>query len=82
MSGGSFDYGFISIISLAERLKERIAEDPNAFNPLVMARITNLQRELERVGEQAKAVEYLYSGDIGVETFNEDWVEAQEKDRT
>lgn len=82
MSGGAFDYGYISIISLAERLKERIAEDPNVFNPLVMARITNLQRELERVGEQAKAVEYLYSGDIGVDSFNQDWVEAQEKDRT
>lgn len=82
MSGGAFDYGYISIISLAERLKERIAEDPNAFNPLVMSRIANLQRELERVSEQAKAVEYLYSGDIGVETFNRDWVEAQERDRT
>jgi hypothetical protein len=82
MSGGAFDYGYISVMSLAERLKERIAEEPQAFNPLVMARIVNLQRELERIGEQAKAVEYLYSGDIGVDSFNEDWVEAQEKGRT
>lgn len=82
MSGGAFDYAWWPIADFAEDLKAKIEENPNEFNPLLMARLTLLQMKAAELAELVKAAELLYSGDYGEDSFNEAWTEAIEKDRT
>ena len=82
MSGGAFDYAYWGIREFSENLERRIAEQPNEFSPLLMARLNLLRMKAAEVSELARQAELLYSGDIGEESFNKAWTEAIEKDRT
>ena len=77
MSGGSFDYRYFQIQQFAEDLQNKIDENDtkneygssNSFNEKTLCLLKQAQRLIEHAGNIAKEVEWLYSGDIGEETF-------------
>ncbi len=77
MSGGSFDYNCFKISRFAEELKNRIDENDHEdeygytsrFNKKTISELTRCQKIIELAGKLAHDIEWLYSGDIGEETF-------------
>ena len=78
MSGGSFDYNCFKISQFAEELKNRIDENDHedeygyytsCFNKKTISELTRCQKIIELAGKLAHDIEWLYSGDIGEETF-------------
>jgi len=78
MSGGSFDYNCFKISQFAEELKNRIDENDHEdeygyytsrFNKKTISELTRCQKIIELAGKLAHDIEWLYSGDIGEETF-------------
>jgi len=75
MSGGSFDYNCFKISQFAEELKNRIDENDNKneyginFSREIIEKLNRCQRIIELAGQLAHDIEWLYSGDIGEETF-------------
>jgi hypothetical protein len=77
MSGGSFDYNCFRISQFAEELKNRIDENDHEdeygyasrFNKETIEKLNQCQRIIELAGQLAHDIEWLYSGDIGEETF-------------
>jgi hypothetical protein len=76
MSGGAFDYNCFRISQFAEELKNRIDENHHEingrayhYNLETITLLNHCQKAIELAGELAHEVEWLYSGDIGEETF-------------
>lgn len=77
MSGGSFDYNCFRIADFAEQLANKISQNtgneedewcPN-YKPETLNKLKDAQKIIELAAKLAKEVEWLYSGDIGEETF-------------
>jgi hypothetical protein len=80
MSGGSFDYAYSRVNTFAEELEQRIidrwkknqwGETPNDYSDAVIDRLREIHIEAKRFAEVMREVEWLYSGDIGEDTFME-----------
>lgn len=77
MSGGAFDYNCFKISQFAEELKNKIDENDvedeygyvNHFNKETIEKLNQCQRIIELAGQLAHDIEWLYSGDIGEDTF-------------
>lgn len=79
MSGGSFNYAYSRVQEFGETLAEKIRNngvpdeygDVSGYPPEVLAVLTTIQAQAEQSAGLMKAVEWLYSGDYGPETFLE-----------
>ena len=81
MSGGHFDYKYSQILALADELKHEIdinddtsideyGDTPgHKFKSDALRNLKIAQRLLSLIGELAKEVEWLYSGDTGEDAF-------------
>jgi len=78
MSGGSFNYAFHHVGQFIEELElkldnaDKIDEFgcyPNYFEPRVLAKLRNIVILARYTAKLMKEVEWLYSGDIGEDTF-------------
>lgn len=75
MSGGSFDYAFGHVDDFAEALERKLneADDPAAWNPgfspEVVAEMRRMVAEARQFAKKMHAVEWLWSGDDGEDTF-------------
>jgi hypothetical protein len=78
MSGGEFDFAYAHFISFAEEVNNKLNQQGledryGCVEPVLPTEIEKEIREVVQltryVGELAKEVEWLYSGDSGNETF-------------
>lgn len=82
MSGGEFDYAYINTIQFAEDLTKKLEAQNSKTNPddiewsthfewspEVRQKMVEIAAYAEYVGLLMKEVEWLYSSDIGEETF-------------
>ena len=78
MSGGSFNYAYIQVAEFAEELDDRLVnankinewdEQPNLFPQATLDKLRQIQLAAAHFSELMRTVEYLYSGDIGDDTF-------------
>jgi hypothetical protein len=69
MSGGSFGYAYSHVGTFAEDLELHMKESPGAWGPEVEARLHQLVADARALSSQMHAAEWLYSGDIGEDTF-------------
>lgn len=77
MSGGHFDYICFRIAELADSLKQEIANnskkdewgDGHNYHKKTISTLKECHKLLEKAHKIAYQVEWLYSGDIGEETF-------------
>ena len=77
MSGGSFDYKCFAISQFAEELQLKIdnnqIEDDYGYAPNftdeTIQTLIDCHKIIERAGKLAKDIEWLYSGDLGEDTF-------------
>ncbi len=69
MSGGSFDYIYSRISMFGEDLSEKLNTTPNEWSPEVTEKLYDIVDIIEYASMLAKEVEWLYSGDIGEESF-------------
>ena len=79
MSGGSFypEYAYCKVRHFAEELEERIDEnlkDTDGYGPAdlseeVLDRMRPYVARLQQMAEVMQAIDYLYSGDHGEESF-------------
>jgi hypothetical protein len=82
MSGGAFDYNCFRISQFAEELKNKIEENDNEingyapyYNQKTIEYLIECQKIIELSGKLAYDIEWLYSGDIGEETFQKRYKE-------
>ncbi len=68
MSGGSFDFAFSRTANFAADLEMRLME-PHQWPPEMAARLARIAADAHRISQEMHAAEWLYSGDIGEETF-------------
>lgn len=78
MSGGHFDYAYGRVQRFSEELEQWLMEERDQLPALMRARVENLIAECRAVAKKMHAVEWFASGDYGIESFNEEWMEAQE----
>jgi hypothetical protein len=79
MSGGSFDYNCYRIQNFAEELKIKIdnnnVTDEDGYkygkSEATLSLLMECHSIIELSGKLAREIEWLYSGDIGEETFAE-----------
>jgi hypothetical protein len=79
MSGGSFNYAYSRVQDFSESLAEKIRNnnvpdeygDVSAYPVEVLAVLSSVQAQTEQIAGLMRAVEWLYSGDYGPETFLE-----------
>jgi len=83
MSGGHFNYAYFRIGELADDLKFEIENNDNpdkdewgdslshGYSKQTVTMLWEAQKTLQRASELARAVEWLYSGDTGEESFKE-----------
>jgi hypothetical protein len=77
MSGGAFDYNCFKISQFAEELKNKIDENDVEneygyafrYSEETIEKLLHCQRVIELAGKLAHEIEWLYSGDIGEDTF-------------
>jgi hypothetical protein len=78
MSGGSFDYAYYKISDFGDSLEAKLlAYDPDDWNtefvksldPSTVALLKQIAKEAQTLGPKARAVEWLFSGDYGEQTF-------------
>lgn len=78
MSGGSFNYAFHQVGQFIEELEVKLDNAdkidefgccPNYFEPRVLAKLRNIATMARYTAKLMKEVEWLYSGDIGEDTF-------------
>ena len=80
MSGGHFNYNCFNVSRFADDLREEIQNnnvkdeygDSNDYSPETITRLSVIQQIIKSAGKLAYAVEWLYSGDYGEETFAEE----------
>ena len=75
MSGGAFDYNCFRISDFADdllfKIKRNFDDDGQNFLPNTISLISTTQQKINTAAKLAKEIEWLYSGDIGEETFSE-----------
>lgn len=78
MSGGSFNYAYSRVAEFSEELDDRInnaskenawGEQPHLFEPATLEKLREIQMKAAQLSQLMRAVEYLYSGDMGEERF-------------
>lgn len=74
MSGGSFDYVYRRVIEFADKLDElikgsQLLGEGYKWSPEVTARLQQILNLAEETAAYMKETEWLFSGDIGEETF-------------
>lgn len=69
MSGGHFDYGCLKISQFAEDLKHELEYNTEKYDEKTLAVLRQCQALIEKAGEVAHDVEWLYSGDTGEDSF-------------
>jgi tRNA G26 N,N-dimethylase Trm1 len=76
MSGGSFDYcysavnEFVGVLEIKLRNNNKKSDGFSYdFGPEIVNELEKVRDECTKVGALMKAVEWLYSGDFGPETF-------------
>jgi hypothetical protein len=78
MSGGAFDYAYAKVRSFADELELKIHknnetdvydEAPYGYRPDTLEALDCIREEALRVSQFMREAEWLYSGDIGEETF-------------
>jgi hypothetical protein len=77
MSGGSFDYKCFLISQFAEELEMKIRNNMeknewgecDGFSPSTIAALKRCHHIIQCAGDMAKEIEWLYSSDIGEDTF-------------
>lgn len=78
MSGGSFDYACYRFDSFADDLKNKIDENKTPdeygyadnYSDDIVNKLKAIERLVRLAGKLAHEVEWMYSGDIGEETFD------------
>lgn len=78
MSGGSFDYNCFRISEFSEELLNKISRNNDKdewgcgynYEPATLNKLTKAAEIIRIAGELAKDIEWMYSGDIGEDTFN------------
>jgi hypothetical protein len=81
MSGGHFDYIEVCIEDVAEQICHLIANNKTKnswgesydFPDDVLERFKRTADSLKKVAQMARRVDYLVSGDDGIESFRERW---------
>jgi hypothetical protein len=68
MSGGSFDYAYSRAQSFAMDLEARL-DDGSEWEPETVRRLRLLVEAVRSAADGMHAAEWLYSGDIGEDTF-------------
>lgn len=68
MSGGSFDYAYMTIDLFAERLGEKL-DNKNFLEPKVLAQLRDIKELAQYMALLMKEVEWFYSGDTTDFTF-------------
>ena len=79
MSGGSFGYAYSRVEIFVEELCERIENNDTKdeygyspdYSPEVISKLSRIADEAAALAKKMKDVEWMYSGDIGEETFLE-----------
>lgn len=79
MSGGHFDYAQYQIEQIADQLRRDIKNNDKendfgykyGFSPLTLSKLCVCADIIEAAAKLANAVDWLYSGDDGEETFAE-----------
>lgn len=88
MSGGSFDYAFMRVnqfandlmIKLDNRKKENeYGEVSHNYSDDVITELTNIKLAAFTLSDLMKETEWLYSGDIGEETFLKNVAEIKQR---
>ena len=80
MPGGHFDFNCFRISEFADDLKSEIGINDSldteygftygkGYSPETISRLNVAQQIIETAGKLAKEIEWLYSNDIGEETF-------------
>lgn len=81
MSGGHFDYNCFRISEFAEDLQREIDQNDDKttdswgnavgfeFSKETIEKLQTVQKIIETAGNLAKETEWLYSGDLGEETY-------------
>lgn len=70
MSGESLDYAYRCVAQFADDLELRLGEAAE-YGPDVVARLTQLVIDSRAMSRQMRAAEWLFSSDIGEDTFME-----------
>lgn len=80
MSGGHFDYNCFRISSFADGLKAEIERNKEGdefgglnYKKETINKLKKCYKLIKQSGDLAHAVEYLYSGDYGEESFIEEY---------
>jgi hypothetical protein len=77
MSGGSFNYEYARMQDFADDLRERLTQQGQVvdgwkigtWEPQVAAKLAEIAALVDYAAKLAREAEWLYSGDIGEETF-------------
>jgi len=74
MSGGSFQYAYTHINLFADELEIKIKnnKDDENFNDKTIKELKFVLFQARKLSDSMKAVEWLYSDDIGEESFMEE----------
>lgn len=86
MSGGSFNYAYARLNDFADEAEMKIAANnaPNRWGECygmpapVLAEMRQMVKEARALAIRMRAAEWLYSGDIGEETFLKRIAESRE----
>jgi len=81
MSGGSLDYSYVRVQTLAEDIQQQIDSNnvkndlgfSNEFSEETLSKMQQTENMLITVSKLAKEVEWLLSGDTGEDTFKENF---------
>lgn len=77
MSGGTFDLSHFELTDFSEDLQRWVDEERDSVPPFIRERLLNLAFQVGRLAPLVRAADLYASGDLGDETFNEAWKEAQ-----
>lgn len=69
MSGGSFNYAFMTVAQFAEELEVKLTENRYGFELPTNKKLTEILALAGYTAALMREVEWLYSGDTGEESF-------------
>lgn len=71
MSGGAFDYAYSRTAQFADDLELRLHEAHTLYGHEVAEKLAELVIDVSSISRRMHAAEWLFSGDIGEDTFME-----------
>lgn len=69
MSGGSFNYAFMSVAQFVDELGVKLDESNEFDDPNVYSELRKIEQLSQLTSKLMKEAEWLYSGDTGEESF-------------